>query len=153
MMVLASQTGNPLHVHRKALPEQPDRPLVRCRLVDREVEEPQPAEAVSDQDLHPLVARDVRRGEHEHPEHHHGVEGRPSALRTVTVAQRLDEDGAERLEVDMADQRFQWMPVRDRRSSCSERLNRPGSYMVELSQICSKTFQPRPGWKCKRKME
>jgi len=38
-----------------------------------------------------------------------GSKGRPSALRTIPVAESLDEDGAEHLEVDMADQRFQWI--------------------------------------------
>ena len=64
------------------------------------LEKPHERQAVVDQKLAPLVGEGVRRLNHQDPEHHHRVERRPAALRTVRVGQRPRQLGPEHLEID-----------------------------------------------------
>ena len=82
------------------LAEQPDRAGVGNPVGQAQPEKPHERQAVVDQKLAPLVGEGVRRLDHQDPEHHHRVERRPAALRTVRVGQRPRQLGPEHLEID-----------------------------------------------------
>ena len=89
------------------LAEQPDRVLIGCGCAEIEAQEPQPAQAVPDQELHARFAHRVLCRQDQHLEHRHRIIGWTSALPTVAVCQCLLQRGPEQLEVHYPDHRLQ----------------------------------------------
>ena len=70
----------------------------RCAKI--EAQDPQPAQPVADQILHPRVGDILLRRQHQHLEHRHRNIRRPPALRPVPLGQGGDLHRAKHLEVD-----------------------------------------------------
>ena len=81
------------------LAEQPDRAGVGNPVGQAQPEKPHERQAVIDQKLGALVGEGVRRLNHQDLEHHHRVERRSAALRTVRVGQRPRQLGPEHVEI------------------------------------------------------
>jgi len=92
---------------RKLLPEQPDRPRIRNAIRKPKSEEAHERQSVADQELAPLVGQTIGGLDHQHLEHHHGVEGRSSALTAIGIGQRLYQVSPEYLEINGSGEGFE----------------------------------------------
>ena len=85
---------------RQLLSEQPNRARVGNAVGEAEPKKPHERQAVVDQELRALVGEIVGALNDQHLEHHHRIERRSPALRSVRIGQRLHQFRPERLEID-----------------------------------------------------
>jgi hypothetical protein len=81
---------------------KPDRARIRHSIGQAEAEEAHERQAVVDQELAALIGQGVGGLDDQHLEHHHRIEWRPAAARTVGIRQGAQKFGAEELKIHRA---------------------------------------------------
>lgn len=85
--------------------------LVRHRTAKVEAEEAHLSQPISDHELHPRIRQVMLRLNHQNLEHRHGIEGWPTALGAVAIAETLNQKRPEAFELHRARQHLQRIAV------------------------------------------
>jgi hypothetical protein len=108
------------------LAEQPDRARVRHPVGQAETEEAHERQAIIDQELGTLVRQVVGGLDDQHLEHHHRVERRPTATRTIRIGQCASQLGTEQLDIHRTRKRQQLITERRQTRKSVVNLKEPG---------------------------